>query len=97
MNQMIFLNGLYFLAYISRLILLSVKIIFFSSTFALLSSIYVLFDGGFFFQARKPSGPMGMEDALFSGNSVEDHIHLVSRLGSAKVSSKTTDTRPLTK
>lgn len=92
MNQMIFLNGLYFFAHISRLILLSVKI----STFALLSSIYVLFDGGFF-QARKPSGPMGMEDALFSGNSVEDHIHLVSRLGSAKVSSKTTDTRPLTK
>lgn len=96
MNQMIFLNGLYFFAQILRLILLSVKIIFFFSTFALLSSIYVLFDGGFF-QARKPSGPMGMEDALFSGNSVEDHIHLVSRLGSAKVSSKTTDTRPLTK
>lgn len=46
--------------------------------------------------ARKPSGPMGMEDALFSGNSVEDHIHLVSRLGSATFSSKTTDTRPLT-
>lgn len=95
MNQMIFLNGLYFFAQILRLILLSVKIIFFS-TFALLSSIYVLFDG-VFFQARKPSGPMGMEDALFSGNSVEDHIHLVSRLGSAKVSSKTTDTRHLTK
>lgn len=29
MNQMIFLNGLYFLAHICRLILLSVKIIFF--------------------------------------------------------------------
>lgn len=96
MNQMIFLNGLYFFAQILRLILLSVKIIIIFSTFALLSSIYVLFDG-FFFQARKPSGPIGMEDALFSGNSVEDHIHLVSRLGSAKVSSKTTDTRPLTK
>lgn len=47
---MIFLNGLYFFAQILRLILLSVKIIFFFSTFALLSSIYVLFDGGFFFR-----------------------------------------------
>lgn len=50
MNQMIFLNGLYFFAQILRLILLSVKIIFFFSTFALLSSIYVLFDGVFFFR-----------------------------------------------
>lgn len=50
MNQMIFLNGLYFFAQILRLILLSVKIFFFFSTFALLSSIYVLFDVFFFFR-----------------------------------------------
>lgn len=96
MNQMIFLNGLYFLAHICRLILLSVKIIIFFPLL-LYCPLYMYYLMGGFFQARKPSGPMGMEDALFSGNSVEDHIHLVSRLGSAKVSSKTTDTRPLTK
>lgn len=90
MNQMIFLNGLYFFAQILRLIIFFFPLL-------LYCPLYMYYLMGFFFQARKPSGPMGMEDALFSGNSVEDHIHLVSRLGSAKVSSKTTDTRPLTK
>lgn len=97
MNQMIFLNGLYFFAQILRLILLSVKIIIFFPLLLYCPLYMYYLMVWFFFQARKPSGPMGMEDALFSGNSVEDHIHLVSRLGSAKVSSKTTDTRPLTK
>lgn len=50
MNQMIFLNGLYFLAYISRLILLSVKIIFFFFHFCSIVLYICTIWWGFFFR-----------------------------------------------
>lgn len=96
---MIFLNRLYYFAHKSGLIFCQSKLHFFP-LLLYCHSIYVTFNKYSlmsFFQARKPSGPLSMEDALFSGNSVEDHSHLVTRLGSARVSSKTTDTRPLSK
>lgn len=48
MNQMIFLNGLYFLAHICRLILLSVKIIFFFHFCCIVFYICTIWWGVFF-------------------------------------------------
>nr|XP_022314589.1 WD repeat-containing protein 76-like [Crassostrea virginica]XP_022314598.1 WD repeat-containing protein 76-like [Crassostrea virginica] len=46
--------------------------------------------------ARKPSGPINMMDALHTGNSVEDHSLLMSRLEDVKGEAKTVDSRSVT-